>query len=139
MTRQRAPRRRWNVKPWPWKGDTAEDRAKRIALSYRQLVFDISQGRCFDPAGDLHRLDAQWAEYGQFWPCPGLVPVDEHDDWYTAADLAHLLSKAPTDIYRWARQGKIQQRTSAEGWPEYSLTSAKAYMQKRRTSNTRTA
>lgn len=132
MIRQRAPRRRWNIKPWPWRGDTAEDRAKRIALSYRQLVFDISQGRCFDPAGELHRLDAKWAEHGQYWPCPGMVPIDENDDWYIAADLAHLIHKTPADIYRWARRGKILQRPSADGCPEYSLTSALNYQRETR-------
>lgn len=127
MKRQ-APHRRWKTKEWPWPGDSPEEKAKRIALSYRQLVFDITQGRCNDPAGDLHRLDQQWAEYGHYWPRPGPTPIyEEGEDWFTAADLAHLLDKSPVDIYRWASRGKIQQRTSADGSPEYSLSSARQY------------
>lgn len=129
--RGRAPRRRWTIKPWPWRGDDAEDKAKRIALSYRQLVFDISRGRCADPAGELHRLDEHWAAHGHYWPRPGVIPVDA-EEWLCAADLAHLIDKAPTDIYRWARRGKIEQRVSADGCPEYSLASAREYLLQRR-------
>lgn len=129
--RQRAPRRRWDVAKWPWIGDTPEDKAKRIALSYRQLVFDISQGAIDDPAGELHRLDEHWATYGHYWPRPGAVPVDA-DEWLCAADLAHLIHKAPTDIYRWAARGRIQQRTGPDGAPEYSLASAHDYLMQRR-------
>lgn len=130
---KQSPRRRWDVKPWPWPGDSREDKAKRIALSYRQLVFDISQGRVTDPAGALHRLDRAWADYGHHWPCPGLTPITgDTGDWYTAADLAHLIDRAPTDIYRWARRGKITQRVSADGSPEYSLASANAYREQQR-------
>ncbi len=130
MPKRSAPRRRWSIKPWPWPGDSREDRARRIALSYRQLVLDIAQGRCNDPAGYLHRLDRHWAEHGEFWPCPGPLPVV--DDWLTAADLAHLIHRSPRDIYRWARRGAIRQRTSADGSPEYSLSSAIAYQQRQR-------
>lgn len=129
--RERAPRRRWDIKPWPWPGDNREDKAKRIALSYRELVFDITQGRCDDPAGDLHRLDRHWAEYGHYWPNPGMMPADT-DEWLTAADLAHLIDKSPVDIYRWARRDKIHQRVSPDGSPEYSLPSARAYQQEQR-------
>jgi hypothetical protein len=135
----KAPRRRWKIKKWPWPGDSPEDKAKRIALSYRQLAFDTTQNRCDDPAGQLHRLDMHWAEYGHYWPNPGLIPVDDNEDWHTAADLAHLIGKSPVDIYRWARRGKILQRTSPDGSPEYSHTSAKAYQQQQRDRRARRA
>ncbi|MDP7729513.1 hypothetical protein [Mycobacterium sp. TY813] len=136
-SRTRAPRRRWKIKPWPWPGDTAEDKAKRIALSYRQLVFTITQGRCADPAGELHRLDQHWAEHGHYWPRPQPQPVDD-DDWLYAADLAHLIHKAPTDIYRWARRGHIDQRVSADGCSEYSLASARRYLDEQRNRHRKT-
>lgn len=129
--RARAPRRRWGIKAWPWPGDDAEDKAKRIALSYRQLVYDIAQGRIDDPAGELHRLDEHWAQFGHYWPRPGPMPVDD-DEWLCAADLAHLIHKTPADVYRWARRGKIEQRVGPDGAPEYSLASAHAYMLARR-------
>lgn len=132
-TPRRAPRRRWTIEPWPWPGDSPEDKAKRIALSYRELTFAITQGHCDDPAGELHRLDEKWARHGHYWPRPGTLPIEpEGEDWYTAADLAHLLHKTPADIYRWARRGKIHQRTSADGSPEYSYSSTQAYLLDRR-------
>jgi hypothetical protein len=134
MTTKAAPRRRWDVTPWPWPGDNREDKAKRVALSYRQLTFDITQGRIEDPAGDLHRLDRHWAQYGIHWPTTPDEAIDELglDDWQTAANLAHLIHRTPADIYRWARRGQIQQRTSADGSPEYSLTSARRYLDQQR-------
>lgn len=136
--RTRAPRRRWQIKDWPWPGDSPEDKAKRIALSYRQLTFDITQGRIADPAGELHRLDEHWAEHGHYWPRPGVIPVSD-DEWMTAADLAHHLNKAPTDIYRWAARGKILQRVSADGHPEYSVSSTREYLHQRRQKRAGTA
>lgn len=127
----KAPRRRWNTKPWPWPGDSREDRAKRVALSYRQLVFDITQGRIEDAAGELYRLDQEWAGYGVHWPIPGTQPVDP-EEWLTAADLAHLIDRTPADVYRWARRGNIQQRAGADGSPEYSIESALTYQRQQR-------
>lgn len=137
---KKAPRRTHMPKLWPWPGDSREDRAKRVALSYRQLVFDITQHRVEDPAGDLYRLDRQWAGYGIHWPTTPDDAIDELglDDWQTAADLAHLIDRAPADIYRWARRGNIDQRVSADGSPEYSLASARRYLdakRERRTAN----
>ena len=40
---------------WPWPEDTREDRAKRIALSYRELLSRIARGEQ-DDTGQL--LDA---------------------------------------------------------------------------------
>jgi hypothetical protein len=126
-----AARRRWTTKPWPYPGDSREDKAKRVALSYRQLLFDVTQGHVDDPAGALHRLDEHWAEHGIYWPRPRLDAIDP-DEWLTAADLAHLVDRTPADIYRWARRGKIQQRTGPDGAPEYLLASALDYQRERR-------
>lgn len=131
MTKHKAPRRRWSVTPWPWPGDSREDRAKRVALSYRQLVFDITQGACHDPSGELYRLDEHWASLGVHWPRPNPIPVDV-DEWLSAADLAHLTDRAPADVYRWARRGCIQQRAGADGAPEYLLRSALEYQRQQR-------
>lgn len=126
-----APRRKWTIKPWPHPGDSREDKAKRVALSYRQLVEDITQGRCYDPADDLYRLDQRWAAYGIHWPNPPLDHI-EPDEWLTAADVAHLADRTPADIYRWARRGNIQQRASADGSPEYLVGSVINYQHQQR-------
>lgn len=126
-----SPKRRWDVLPWDHPGDSAEDKAKRIALSYRDLLFRITQGQVDDPAGELHRLDEHWAARGHYWPRPKDLP-EEIGDWHTAVDLAHLISKTPADIYRWARRGNITQRVSADGSPEYSLSSTVQYIHTQR-------
>lgn len=129
-----APRRTHTPKPWPHPGDSREDKAKRVALSYRALLFDATQGRCDDPAGDLHRLDRYWAEHGVCWPNPPAQPLseDDLDEWMNAADLAHLIHRSPVDIYRWARRGNIVQRVSADGSPEYSVASVVGYQRAQR-------
>lgn len=133
MTSQ-APRRRWTVKPWPWPGDSREDKAKRIALSYRQLAADIIARKIHDPATALASLDQRWAAHGHHWLNPPGELMDHTglDEWQTAADLAHFLHRTPADIYRWARRGKIEQRVGADGSPEYSFPSAFEYQRNRR-------
>lgn len=121
--------------PWPWPGDSREDRAKRVALSYRSLIFDISQARIKDPAGALRRLDAQWAQLGIHWTTPNPYPL-EPDDWLSAPDLAHAIDRTRKDIYNWARLGHIEQRCGPDGAPEYSVASVIAYLQKRRARRT---
>lgn len=136
---KKSARRRWAVQPWPWPGDSREDKAKRIALSYRQLVEDIINGGIQAPATALARIDQRWATHGHYWPNPPDELIDDlaFDDWHTAADLAHLLHCTPADIYRWARRGNIEQRVSADGCPEYSLASARRYLAAKRQRRTR--
>lgn len=136
---KQAPRRRWKITPWPYPGDSLEDKAKRIAISYRALLFDVTQARCHDPAGELHRLDHYWAEHGAYWPNPPGEFVDGTQEWFTASDLAQLIDKSPVDIYRWARRGNIHQRASPDGSPEYSLTSAIQYKHAQRQRRARKA
>ena len=118
-----------HVLPWPWPADSREDRAKRVARSYRQLIQDIAQHRCPDPAGDLHRLDQRWATYGIHWllPRPDMLNPDE---WMSAPDLAHFIDRTRRDIYNWARLGHIDQRTGPDGAPEYSVASVIDYQRK---------
>ncbi|MCG7592406.1 hypothetical protein [Mycobacterium sp. PSTR-4-N] len=121
--------RRHRVKPWPWPGDSREDRAKRVALSYRSLAFEASQGRIDDIAGELHRLDWRWSEYGVTWTTPSQRPLDP-EEWMTAADLAIVINRPRKDLYNWARLGHIEQRCGPDGAPEYSVASVIAYQRK---------
>lgn len=116
------------TKPWPWPGETRDQRAKRVARSYRDLVQDIAQGRCTDPAGELHRLDMHWQQFGIRWLIPDRKPIDING-WMTAPDLAQYLDRTRKDIYNWARLGHIEQRASADGSPEYSVSSVVSYQQ----------
>ncbi|MBX8687661.1 hypothetical protein GO011_09500 [Mycobacterium sp. 20091114027_K0903767] len=120
--------------PWPWPGDSREEWAKRVALSYRSLIGDITEGRCgARPA--LHRLDAQWVTLGIHWTEPNPYPL-EPADWLSGADLAHAIDRTRKDIYNWARLGHIEQRCGPDGAPEYSVASVIAYLQLRRARRT---
>lgn len=131
-------RTRVKIKPWPYPGDSREEKARRVAQSYRQLVIEIAQNRCDDPAGALYRLDHCWADLGIYWPVPSDVPLDP-DDWMSAPDLAHAINRDRRDIYNWARLGRIEQRAGADGTPEYSVESVFRYsseLRRRRGLNT---
>lgn len=119
----------YGPKPYPWPEDSREERAQRVAHSYRDLVQRIAQGECDDPAGDLHRLDQHWHGYGVHWHTPSDRPLDP-DEWLSATDMAHLIHRSRRDIYNWAARGNIEQRVSADGSPEYSVASVIAYQRK---------
>lgn len=132
------------IKPWPFPGDGREDKAKVVALSYRQLAFDISQGQCDDAAGELYRLDQQWAGYGIRWHLPRRPEQEvlDLDEWMSAPDLAQAIDRTRKDIYNWARLGHIEQRTGPDGAPEYLVGSVIVYHKKlrqRRMPNTPTS
>lgn len=128
--------RRARNKPWPYPGQSREEKARTVAMSYRDLVFDISQGRCDDPAGALHRLDWEWADYGVTWQVPSQAPLEE---WMTAADLANVLNRPRKDIYNWARLKHITQRAGPDGAPEYLVSTVIAYQAKLRDRRARKA
>lgn len=122
--------RRYRTKPWPWPGDSREDKAKRVARSYRALAQRIAQNRCEDPAGDLHRLDQHWDELDIHWhiPTPDLITgAAEDDEWWTAPDIAAAIDRDRKDIYNWARAGHIRQRCGPDGTPEYSTADVITY------------
>jgi hypothetical protein len=109
-------------------GESREDRAKRVAKSYRQLVVDLAQHRYLDPAHELARLDQRWAAEDVHWQIPGGADLlSDPEEWLSAPDLAHALGRTRKDIYNWARRGQIEQRVGADGGPEYLIGSVIAY------------
>lgn len=129
------------MRPWPFPADlTREDRAKRVAKSYRGLVFRIAQGQCADPAGDLHRLDQEFIDLGINWLVLERNDQLDPEEWMRAPDLAAAIDRSRKDIYNWARLGHIEQRAGPDGAPEYSVASVIAYQAKlrQRRANTQT-
>jgi hypothetical protein len=127
--------------PWPWPQDTPEDKAKRVALSYRGLLQRITQGQCKDPAGDLHRLDDHWHNLGHYWMTPTQAPLDE-DAWLSAADLvvalSHLHHFTENQVRNWAYRRRrrigdgITETTDHTGRPLYNVGDALAYLTRQR-------
>ncbi|KIU18312.1 hypothetical protein [Mycolicibacterium llatzerense] len=128
------PPTRWRKKPWPWPGDSREDKAKRVARSYRDLAERLTHGRVDNPGAELYLLDQYWAEYDVHWQHEERIDIleDRDDEWMPARDLAHAVDRDRKDIYNWARAGHIKQRAGADGTPEYHVGSVKAYVEKLR-------
>lgn len=64
---------------WPDPSDTALDRARAIARSYRGLVLDLAAGRCTsgEAATRCAAFDAASRELGEHWIAPTLDTVAE--------------------------------------------------------------
>ena len=90
-----------------WPGDSREDRARRVALSYRALAYNILRGNYIDPLASLKTLDDNWIESGQTWIRPTDQPL-RLDDWLTNIDMSELFHISAKSIYDWGRRGHIR-------------------------------
>jgi hypothetical protein len=86
--------------PWPWPGDSREDQAKRVALSYRARLLMA------DPVATAD-LDGHWTEHGAHWVQPASAPLDL-DEWLSPAEMADTLHIEPRCLRDWARRNKIR-------------------------------
>lgn len=117
-------------------GDTREDRAKRVALSYRRRLAEI------DP-GSVAQLDAHWREHGAGWVEPAQTPL-RLDDWHAAGEMSELLHINARALRDWARRHPYQFRLmhDARGRRLYCVGDVVEYMRKarlRRVSSTMSA
>lgn len=108
---------------WPWPRDSREDRAKRVALSYRHLVASVAPDA-------LQALDDRWCELGAGWVRPTMAPLDL-DDWLTAAEMADLFHQEPKTVYAWGRRGNVRVQLSG-GVRRYNVGDVVAYQRERR-------
>jgi hypothetical protein len=97
---------RWRADD-PWPTDSREDRARRVALSYRQLAELIIAGRLPDPDAALRRLDEKWQELAQGWVVPTMAPLDP-EAWLAPAELAELLYIEARALRDWHRLGHVR-------------------------------
>lgn len=134
--------RRWCcVTDWPWPGETREDKAKRVALSYRRILERLAAGEIDDPAGELHRQDAYWTTLGVHWSCPSWDAIDD-DAWLSAADmvthLSHLVYLTEQQIRQWAYRKRnglgdgIDDRSTGGRRILYNVGDVLAYMTRQR-------
>lgn len=107
--------------PWPWPGDTPLQRARRIALAYRQHLRAANRG-----VADA--LDATARSYGETWVYEQTVTVDR-DDMVTTAQAAELAGVGVETIRQWRKRGYISRAgrrehlqvrgLSPQGWPMF--------------------
>lgn len=85
---------------WPWPGDSPEDKAKRVALAYRQRL------EACNPLAAAE-LDTYWQAHGAGWVTPAHTPLDL-DEWLTPSEMADRLHIDPRRMRDWARRGQIR-------------------------------
>lgn len=115
---------------WPWPGDSREDRAKRVAISYRELIHGILSGKFLSPLDALCDLDDSWRKLQQLWVFPSNQPLRVHD-WHTAPEMSELIGVPVGSIYMWAKRNHIRSKT-IEGKLRFNVGDCIEYEAKRR-------
>jgi hypothetical protein len=117
--------------PWPWPADTREDKARRIAMSYRRLIELALMGQIDDLKTAFDTLDTKWNELGQTW----IHPTDSRplrlDEWLRPGELAELFDIDPHAFRDWARRGHIRVMRNDAGWRIYCVGDIVEYWRKR--------
>lgn len=108
---------------WPWPGDSREDRAKRVALSYRTALLNHAPEAA-------ETLDEHWISLEQGWVRPTNQPL-RLDDWLTEAEMADLLSISPKGVYMLGHRQRVRVHT-VNGVRLYCVADIVEYHQKRR-------
>lgn len=82
------------ISAWPFPGDTALLRARRIALAYREHLRNLNPQLCA-------AIDESMRAYGQTWIAPEADPYDDYDA-ITTAEAAQLVDVSQETIRQWA-------------------------------------
>lgn len=84
---------------WPWPGDTPLDRARRIALSYREALY------ARDPDAGM-ALDDQSQQWGEHWVSPVVDNIDL-EAWVTVDVAASHVGLTAKAVYQWVYNGDL--------------------------------
>lgn len=105
--------------PWPYDGDTPLQRARRIALAYREHLKTANPEVC-------RALDDMAAQFGETWVLEHLVTTPP-DALLTTAESAELAGVDVETIRQWRKRGYVgrdgQRRhlnpssVNDQGWP----------------------
>jgi hypothetical protein len=92
------------VTGWPFPGDSASDRARQVALRYREALWNLDQQSCaaIDTA-------AVWA--GEHWVLSEWA-VETEDDLVTVPRAAELVGRSTRWVYHWAQTSEMVAATS---------------------------
>jgi hypothetical protein len=80
--------------PWPFAGDTALDRARKVAQMYRARLRALNLDAC-------NEADTTAIQFGETWVTPQLVTIDDTDT-VTTAEAADLVNVSEDVIRQWA-------------------------------------
>lgn len=89
---------------WPFPGDSPTDRARQVALQYREALWRLDRASCaaIDQA-------AAWA--GEHWVLHEWA-VETEDDLVTIPRAAELVGRSKRWVYNWARTKEMAASTS---------------------------
>lgn len=104
---------------WPWPGDSREEKARRVALSYRHLVEVLLTTGLKDPQAALAELDAKWLDLQQFWLFADRRPLNV-DEWLSASEMAEIVFLPAQVIRMWGVRGHVRVRV-LDGLNRYNV------------------
>lgn len=105
---------------WPWPQDSREDRARRVAHSYRRLALRLAAS-VHNSRNSVTELDQHWLDHGQSWLVPTQSTINP-DDWVTSYEASELFSVPAKSVYDWGRRGHIRKLAAAKnGIVRYSV------------------
>lgn len=98
---------------WPFPGDSALDRSRRIARSYRTELYAVDPDRCIE-------LDNKARLLGEGWVAPEQA-VFTVDDMLTAPQIAEILGVQPATVRQWGARHLVKRHTTLDGRTVYRL------------------
>ncbi|WP_159840190.1 hypothetical protein [Nocardia sp. CY41] len=109
---------------WPFPADTALERARRIAHSYRHALMSVAPELC-------RQLDDKAVELGQGWVRPFETDLVDLDEALTAEAIGEILSVSARTVRLWGYRGHIE-RLGEEGRPLYRFSDVLDYLARTR-------
>lgn len=106
---------------WPFPGDTELDKARRIALGYREALLTADPATCAV-------LDAAAEELRQRWVTGTALLALDPDGWYPAVVIADALCIEPGRVRMWAQRDKVEIRPDADRRALYCLRDCQAQL-----------
>jgi hypothetical protein len=108
---------------WPFPGDHALARARKVAQMYRAHLRSLSVDLCDE-------ADATAVQFGETWAVPQVVTVDDHM-LLTPAQTADWLCTSTANVRRLRLAGRLHGEKTRSGW-RYKLAELKALQQSTR-------
>lgn len=109
--------------PWPFPADTALDRARSIARSYREALRTADPGLCA-------ALDHAARKYGEIWLLEKPITKFE-DELHSAEEVAERVGVKPNTVRVWAKRQHINRYVTSSGG-RYDLREVWEYLAQRR-------
>lgn len=112
---------------WPHPGDTLLQRARRLAIAYRQHLNTANPQLCA-------ALDDAARAYGEDWVCGDLITIPD-DQMLTTAEAAEYVGVDIETIRQWRKRGYVSPTGAREhlqvrglserGWPMFKAGEVK--------------